>query len=190
MWRSWLEIISALIGPAPGGHFASVFQNCIQRCNLRFPWASRFSFFPSSLSTMDVPEPEQSPFTAVATHTSKITRVSLLRGSAILRPGCQMVPQDAFLTFRCSNTKPGSMPRLLMLLTAGLEPACCLSFSSCALSSRKGGTSVRLSSMPGGQLAGQHCLSALVIRGEETTAEIEPKATIRQERSNANPISI
>lgn len=42
---------------------------------------------------MDVPEPDQSPFTAVTAHTSKLTRVSFSRILRFLRiPEVSLIP--------------------------------------------------------------------------------------------------
>lgn len=79
MPSSGWPVIAALIGCATRGHFAPVFQNqtafSTAICgSLDFLVFVISSFFTQPL-TMDVPEPEQSPFTAVTTQTSKLTRV-------------------------------------------------------------------------------------------------------------------
>lgn len=47
---------------------------------------------------MDVPEPDQSPFTAVTAHTSKLTRVSVHEGLASPDPGGPSIPQMKHLS--------------------------------------------------------------------------------------------
>ena len=48
-------------------------------------WFSPLRSSNSNSLAMDVPEPEQSPFTAVSVHTSKITRVSAPQAEKSLR---------------------------------------------------------------------------------------------------------
>ncbi|OQD75528.1 hypothetical protein PENDEC_c007G00246 [Penicillium decumbens] len=72
LWRSGAD------WPGARGHFA-VFPVCIQalRSATLLGFAYSFPVSPPSRSSaliMDVPEPDQSPFTAVSAHTSKLTR--------------------------------------------------------------------------------------------------------------------
>lgn len=87
-----MVVICNVIGESPRDTLLSVFQKKrlhSATCDLRLPVVSHVSTFTSSslslsllippfifISTMDVPEPNESPFTAVSVHTSKLTRVS------------------------------------------------------------------------------------------------------------------
>lgn len=75
------------------GHFASVFQkrlrSALRICVYTGLVLSLLLLLPHTLLisafTMDVPEPDQSPFTAMTAHTSKLTRVS---SNCRLKGGC------------------------------------------------------------------------------------------------------
>ena len=86
----------------------------------------------AAAAAMDVPEPEQTPFTAVTAQTSKLARVSSSmlifdlswEGSEETRGGrwCAVVLGDSIADlrrFRSSNTKPISMPLHLSRHTVG-----------------------------------------------------------------------
>lgn len=81
--RGW-TVISPLIGPTPGDTLLLFSRNdCVQHCGSAYTPGSPCSLLLllphtllTSAFTMDVPEPDQSPFTAVTAHTSKLTRVS------------------------------------------------------------------------------------------------------------------
>lgn len=142
--------------PGARGHFALVFKSRLHsELRSAFSLGLRLSalLFPSTAPfIMDVPEPEQSPFTAVSAQTSKLTRVSpSMKSIEGLRtahglhslfgaPGCLAL---WVLTNRRRNTKPTSTPRPPIPPIAGWAPVSCSSFSSCALFSLKDGTLVR-----------------------------------------------
>lgn len=105
----------------------------------------------SSSSSMDVPEPEQTPFTAVTAQTSKLARVSHVFSLRFVAMGKWENGEHAhlFAIFRAdsrwcrsSNTKPTLTCPLPLQPIAGLEPPFSFSSSSWGLSLLRDGTSV------------------------------------------------
>jgi hypothetical protein len=112
-------VISALIGPAPGDTLPLFSRNdCVQHCGSAFTPGSSCLYFSSflipsrsSAFTMDVPEPDQSPFTAMTAHTSKLTRVS---SDCRLKGGCDQ--RSAMPSFPVPCSQDQDAPENLVLI--------------------------------------------------------------------------